>query len=82
MGWAAPSLKRVLHELAQFVPVEEPRRLDRDNWRDLSPDELDDQVLALVQAGDRMAATQLLVRSRGYSTTEAHQFVNELHAKA
>lgn len=81
MGWAAPSLKRVLRELAQYVPVEESRRLDRDHWRSLSPDELDDQVLALVQAGDRMAAAQLLVRGRGYSTTEAHQFVSELHAK-
>lgn len=76
--WAAPSLKRVLAELEQRVAVNEPVRHDRSDWDQLSDAELDEQILLLVESGDRLDAIQLLVQRRGYTTTAAHRFVDEL----
>lgn len=73
-----PSLARVLDELSHHVEVAEPTRLDRPDWNKLSDAELDELVARLVRSGETLDASQLLMRRRGYSATEAHKFLEEL----
>jgi hypothetical protein len=40
--------------------------------------ELDEQIELLVRCGDQQSASELLMRRRNFSGTEAHQFVTEL----
>jgi hypothetical protein len=72
-----PPLTRVLDELSRHVKVNEPTRMDRADWRELSEAELDELVGQLVQSGDDVVAAQLLIRRRGCSPTEAHQVVRQ-----
>lgn len=72
-----PPLSRVLDELSRRVKVGEPTRSDRGDWLQLSEAELDDLVAQLIRLGDDLDAAQLLKRRRGFSATEAHQFVEE-----
>jgi hypothetical protein len=81
-NWVAPSLRHVLRELAGLVRTGEATHTRRDDWRNLSDSAFDDQIMGLVQAGDKMSAVDMLVRRRGYSTTEARRFVEELIAPA
>lgn len=76
-----PSLNRVLNELSQYVEVADPTRTDYADWSELSEAELDALVAQLVRSGDNLEASRLLVRRRGYSTTEAHKLVKELAAR-
>ena len=80
-SWVAPSLATVLRELDRHVRIAEPSRLDRPDWRQLNDEDFDALVLDLVHAGARLDATKLLVERRGYTTTEAHQFVKELSCR-
>ena len=73
----APPLTRVLEELSRHVPMGEPTRTDRGGWLQLSDAELDELVAELVRSGDNLEASQLLMRRRGYSATEAHRYVEE-----
>lgn len=77
-NWAAPSLRRVLQELRRHVTVAESSERQRDDWQEMDEAQLDDQILDLVQAGSRIDAIKLLVERRGYTTTEAHQFIEQL----
>jgi hypothetical protein len=72
-----PPLTRVLDELSRRVKVGEPTRTDRGDWCRLSEAELDELVAHLVRSGDDLEASQLLMRRRGCSATEAHKFVEE-----
>ena len=72
-----PPLDRVLDELSQRIEVAEPTRTDRADCYQLSEAELDELIAQLVRSGDSMEAVELLVRRRGYSTTEAHKLVEE-----
>ena len=72
-----PPLTRVLDELSQRVKVAEPTRTDRGKWYQLSDAELDELIAQLVRSGDDLEAGQLLIRRRGYSSTEAHKLVEE-----
>jgi hypothetical protein len=72
-----PPLTRVLNELSRRVKVGEPTRTDRAHWLKLSETELDELVAQLVRSGDDLEASQLLMRRRGCSATEAHKFVEE-----
>jgi hypothetical protein len=72
-----PPLTRVLDELSRRVKVDEPTRSDRADWCQLGEAELDELVAQLVRSGDDLAAAQLLIRRRGCSPTEAHEFVEE-----
>lgn len=76
-----PGLARALEELGRHVEVAEPTRADRPDWRQLSDAELDELVAQLVGDGDTLEATELLVRRRGISTTEAQQTVDELERR-
>jgi hypothetical protein len=67
----------VLDELSLHVKVEEPTHTDRPHWLKLSEAELDELVAQLVRSGDDLAASQLLMRRRGCSATEAHKLVEE-----
>ena len=83
IGWrghdndVAPPLTRVLEELGRHICVDEPTRTDRGDWVKLSDAELDELVAELVRSGDDLEASQLLMRRRGYSATEAHKIVEE-----
>lgn len=72
-----PPLTRVLDELSRRVKVDEPTRMDRAHWLELSEAELDELVAQLVRSGDDLEASQLLIRRRGCSATEAHKLVEE-----
>jgi hypothetical protein len=77
--WTAPKLSQALAALSHYVTIGEPRRENAANWRKLSDEEFDAQVLSLVEAGSRLDAIKLLSQRRGLSTTAAHQFVDALH---
>jgi hypothetical protein len=72
-----PPLTRVLEELSRRVKVDDPTRTDRADWRRLNEDELDELIAQLVRSGDNMSAADLLIRRRGWSLAEAHEFVKE-----
>jgi hypothetical protein len=74
----APSLKRVLASLARRLNIAESAENRRPNWREIPDAALDEEILKLVCAGNRLDAIKLLKVRRGLSTTEAHQFVEEL----
>jgi hypothetical protein len=73
-----PRMKRVLDELASRVKIAEPNVNRRSDWSQLPDAEIDDQILAMVCAGNRLDAIKLLRCRRGYSITAAHRFVEEL----
>lgn len=75
---AVPSLETALDELGRRVTLAGTSRRDRADWDELSDAELNEQILHLVRTGARISAIRLLVRRRGYTTTEAHRFVEAL----
>ena len=79
--WVSPSLARALDALAGRVNIAESTHEDQQDWAKLSDGEFDDQVLKLVRSGNRMEATKLLVKRRGYTLTKAHQFIEELSSR-
>src|SRR5262249_35046532 len=76
-----PRLGRVLNELTPYSKLAGPTRTDRPHWYRLSEAELDELLAQLVRSGDRIAASDLLIRRRGCSATEAHKLVEELDAR-
>ena len=44
----------------------------------MTTDEIDELILQLCHSGDRLEAIRILRRERGYSATDAMEFVNEL----
>jgi hypothetical protein len=77
-NWAAPSLKRVLPALGAHVTIAEPADERRGDWREWDESQLDERIIELVESGARIEAVKLLVERRGYTTTDAHQFVKQL----
>jgi hypothetical protein len=77
-NWVAPSLSHVLSELAGMVATGESTQTQAPDWRQLSDAELDDRIVQLVTAGNKIAAVELLRRRGGLSTTDARRFVDEL----
>jgi hypothetical protein len=78
--WVSPSLHRILRELEGRVTVGPATHSELSNTKDLSSEEVDTLTLQLVESGDKLGAVKLLTDRRGYSTTEAHRFVEELTA--
>jgi hypothetical protein len=78
--WVTPSLHLVLGKLQGRITVRETTRSNLSASEPLSSDEIDNLTLRMVESGDRMGAVKLLADRRGYSLTEAHQFVEELTA--
>jgi len=76
--WIAPSLPRTLASLEGRVAIGETSRRDGKALAQLSEADLDDRIVSLVQAGDRIGAITLLESQRGYSTTDACTFVDAL----
>src|SRR5262249_48196914 len=76
-----PGLGRVLDELSPHLKLADPTGTDRPHWYRLSEAELDELLAQLVRSGDRLAASDLLIRRRGCSVTEAHKLVEELDAR-
>jgi hypothetical protein len=76
-----PALGRVLAEMGGRVTVTDATRTDRPDWSRLSEAEQNEQIEHLVRWGFDDGATELLMRRRGYSATEAHKFVTQLAAR-
>jgi hypothetical protein len=76
-----PGLGRVLAEIGQRVALAAPTRTDRPDWRQLSDAQLDEQIAQLVRWGDPLGASELLIRHRGCSATEAHKLVETLSTR-
>ena len=78
--WISPPLHRILRELESHVTVAPTTYCDVSNLKDLNSEEVDTLTLQLVESGDKLGAIKLLQERCGYSTTEAHRFVEELTA--
>lgn len=78
----APSITDALNELTGYVRVEDPTVERSVDWKHLTDEQLDDRILELALAGDKIDAVKLLTVRRGYSTTEAVEFVKGLTASA
>jgi hypothetical protein len=78
--WISPSLRLVLRELEGRVTVGVATNSDLSNSKELTSEEVDSLMLQLVESGDKLGAVKLLTDRRGYNTTEAHRFVEELTA--
>jgi hypothetical protein len=78
--WVSPPLRRVLRELEGRVTVGAATNSELSNSKNLNSEEVDSLTLQLVESGDKLGAVKLLTDRRGYSTTEAHRFVEELTA--
>jgi hypothetical protein len=76
--WATPSLDNLLENLSQRVKIGEKEINDRGPWQNIEDVDFDDQVLELARSGSVIDAVNLLVRRRGYTHTQAKQFVDEL----
>jgi hypothetical protein len=77
----APSIKRTIAMLREFITVEEDHVINSEHWREMSPTEFDDLVLRLAMSGQQIDASNLLQRRRGMTTTEAKTFVDELRGE-
>lgn len=78
----APGVNRVLRELETRLHVGEPV-LKEEGANGKSGDaEIDDRILSLVQAGNKIDAIKILRLERGYTLIEAKRFVDELAEKA
>jgi hypothetical protein len=64
-----------LRELAMYIHVSEPVECVRKDWSQLTRPELDEQVLSFAESGATVDAVNLLVASRGYSTTQARNSI-------
>jgi hypothetical protein len=78
--WVSPPLHRILRELEGRVAVGSATHSELSSSQNLSGAEIDSLTLQLVESGDKMGAVKLLNDRRGYTMTEAHQFVEELTA--
>jgi hypothetical protein len=67
--------------MGRRLAVADTTRTDRPDWRELNDAELDEQIELLVRWGDPLAASDLLIRHRGCSATEAHKLVEELSTR-
>lgn len=76
-----PTLKKVLRELAGKCTIEAATVKDVANVKQLTGEEVDGLILECVETGDRFGAMKLLADKRGYSTTEAKKFIDELTVK-
>ncbi len=77
-----PGVNRVLRELETRIHVGEPVLKVEGSGDKLRDADIDDRILSLVQAGNRIDAIKILRLERGYSLVEAKQFVDELAEKA
>ena len=77
-----PGVKRTLRALETRIHGGAPvLKLDRTS--EMTKDaEIDDRILSLVHAGNKIDAIKILREQRGYSLIEAKQFVDELEEKA
>ena len=74
-----PNIKTVLNYFSQRTQVEPELKFKTDSTgKDLMAKELDDMILDRVLKGDKFDAMDLLKKHRGYSTTKAKQFIEEL----
>jgi hypothetical protein len=76
-----PGLNKVLATLGSLVTVEADEQQITEHWKSLSDNEFDAFVCRLVSAGKEIDATHLLQHRSGWTTTEAHNFIEELEAK-
>lgn len=76
-----PTLKKVLRELAVKCTIEDAKVKDVADVQQLAGEEVDRLILECVETGDRFGAMKLLRDKRGYSTTDAKNFIDELTVK-
>jgi len=73
-----PGIDAVLDLLRESYPLETQVTRSHKDWRVVEGEELDDLVLELVEAGDKIGAVKLLRLRAGMSLPEARRFVDEL----
>jgi hypothetical protein len=73
-----PGIAAVLELLRESYPLEAELTRPEQDWRVVEGKELDDLVLELVEAGDKIGAVKLLRLRAGMSLSEARRFVDEL----
>lgn len=78
-----PGLERVLDHVGRVAGIQlavslDPLREDRRSWDEMDDRQLDELIQHLVDTGARIDASRLLVKRKGYSTTEARRRIEEL----
>ena len=73
-----PSIDAAVQTLSQYVAQHTEELLDRSKPEEMSAGEFDNLVLNLCESGAKIDAVKLLKRHRGFTTTSAKQFVDEL----
>lgn len=79
--YVVPSLETVLQELAEYCTVESPTERNLADVEAMTPDQIDALILERVEHGETIAAMKLLEEKKGFTTTEAKNFVDELKLK-
>lgn len=75
-----PGLDHVLDRFSIYVNVADDNREREADESLISDEQMDTRVLQLVEAGDKLDAIKLLTLHRGFTTTEAKRFIEELDA--
>lgn len=73
-----PALGEVLIHFERFAAIADQQRRDRVDWHEMDDDEIDQLIRHLVESGATIDASRLLVKAKGYTTTEAHNYISEL----
>lgn len=73
-----PGVKRILGWLGEHIKIEDPLRVDEADWQDLTPSELEDRALCMIEQGDKIGAARLLRQRYGWGLTRTMDFVDEL----
>jgi hypothetical protein len=72
----------VLKRLGRHVKVLDEEQEDLvEDWLEMPDEQFESRVLQLIETGDRRVAVKLLAERRGYTTTEAKLFVDELNRR-
>ena len=77
-GLLRPGLVDTLAALGERVHVQQPIELTESAWSELSPEELDERILSLIERGERVRAIAAARAAYGFSIADAKRFVDEL----
>jgi hypothetical protein len=79
--YVVPNLETVLNELSEYCTVDSPTERNLADVEAMTPDQIDSLILERVEHGETIAAMKLLEEKKGFTTTEAKNFVDELKLK-
>ena len=73
-----PGWKKVLAVLGKYVAIENEQLLHRGEWQEMDDTQFNQFIRDLVRDGSDVTSISLLRRRQGMTTTEAHNFIQEI----